>query len=461
MGGYILVVDDLEPNRKVLEARLAADDYTVVCAEGGMEALSLVEASPPDLILLDVMMPEIDGFEVCRRLKANPSRAHIPVVMVTALTEHRDRLTGLNAGADDFLSKPWDDAVLIARVRSLLRLKGVMDQLAVRQETGDALQAMDQDERDRVAVGARILIIDDACRSAERLARRLEDDHRPRLETDIAAAMRFARGPWDLVIVNVEARGYDGLNVIGRLHSEETTQHLPILAVVDAGSRNLTIEALKCGASDVIQRPIDNQELVARVRSLVKHKRYADFLRDRLDESLSSASQDQLTRAATQNFAQAQLRDLMAEAARFDTPLSVALVDVDGFSHINAAHGHRGGDHVLRELAARLRDVCEDHHVLGRQGGDQFLVVLPGMNANDARLVCKALREDVAGEPFCWTRDDGQTCELDVLVSLGLTEYVSGDPLGQLLDRAGKALSAAKERGGNRVVTALRRAVAA
>ena len=124
MTARILVVDDSPVNVKLLEAKLTAEYYDVLPALSGREALALAEAESPDLILLDVMMPEMDGYETCRRLRANPRTRHVPVVMVTALTDVSDRVRGLEAGADDFLSKPLNDIALFARVRSLVRLAG-------------------------------------------------------------------------------------------------------------------------------------------------------------------------------------------------------------------------------------------------------------------------------------------------------------------------------------------------
>src|SRR5436305_806447 len=112
MSARILVVDDIEANVRLLEAKLQAEYYDVLTAFGGASALALAAAEKPDIILLDVMMPEMDGFEVCRRLKHDPATRHIPVVLVTALDGRRDRLTGLEAGADDFLTKPIDDVTL-------------------------------------------------------------------------------------------------------------------------------------------------------------------------------------------------------------------------------------------------------------------------------------------------------------------------------------------------------------
>src|SRR6266853_4250514 len=133
MTARVLVVDDVELNVRLLTAKLASEYFEVVSADNGLSALDMVEAELPDIILLDVMMPRMDGFEVCRRLKANPHTADVPVVMVTALSDVADRLRGLEAGADDFLTKPVNDIALFARVRSLVRLKRMMDELRLRE----------------------------------------------------------------------------------------------------------------------------------------------------------------------------------------------------------------------------------------------------------------------------------------------------------------------------------------
>jgi len=132
MTARVLVVDDIPANVKLLEARLSAEYFDVATAYSGTEALAMCERAECDIVLLDVMMPDMDGFEVCRRLKTNPVTHHIPVVMVTALDQPSDRVRGLEAGADDFLTKPVSDVALISRVRSLARLKMVTDELRMR-----------------------------------------------------------------------------------------------------------------------------------------------------------------------------------------------------------------------------------------------------------------------------------------------------------------------------------------
>src|SRR5262245_42098821 len=137
MSARVLVVDDILANVRLLEAKLSAEYFDVVTAMNGADALESVQRSRPDIVLLDVMMPGIDGIEVCRRIKSNPQTQHIPVVMVTALDQPEDRVKGLEAGADDFLTKPVNDLALFCRVKSLVRLKMLTDELRARHGPDD------------------------------------------------------------------------------------------------------------------------------------------------------------------------------------------------------------------------------------------------------------------------------------------------------------------------------------
>src|SRR3979411_587164 len=172
MTARVLVVDDIPANVKLLEARLSAEYFDVMTAVSGQEALAICERAECDVVLLDVMMPDMDGFEVCRRLKSGMTTHHIPVVMVTALDQPSDRVKGLESGADVFLTKPVSDVALIARVRSLSRLKMMTDELRMRAVTANDI-GIESPERDALADsgrGGRILIVDDRAASSQRYA---------------------------------------------------------------------------------------------------------------------------------------------------------------------------------------------------------------------------------------------------------------------------------------------------
>ena len=186
MTARVLVIDDVPANVKLLEARLSAEYFDVLTAMSGAEGLAICERAECDVVLLDVMMPDMDGFEVCRYLKSNPATHHIPVVMVTALDQPSDRVRGLLAGADDFLTKPVSDISLIARVRSLARLKLMTDELRMRAVTSRDIGIVSP-EREAVSEGGRdgrILIVDDRASSNEHLAAMLATEHRPEIEAD-------------------------------------------------------------------------------------------------------------------------------------------------------------------------------------------------------------------------------------------------------------------------------------
>ncbi|MIL10220.1 response regulator, partial [Salmonella enterica subsp. enterica] len=171
MTARILVVDDVPANRKLLEARLRAEYFDVVSASSGPEALEACENGKIDLVLLDVMMPGMDGFEVCKQLKVNPATSYIPVVMITALDGMADRIEGLRAGADDFLTKPVNDLQLMTRVKSLVRLKSLTDELRLRASTtrNIGLEEIMNEGQPSTDAPARILLIDDRDSSRMRI----------------------------------------------------------------------------------------------------------------------------------------------------------------------------------------------------------------------------------------------------------------------------------------------------
>jgi two-component system cell cycle response regulator len=455
MSARILVVDDIFPNVKLLETKLTAEYFDVVTAMNGPDAIEICEQGLCDMVLLDVMMPGMDGFEVCRRLKESPTTAHLPVVMVTALDQPSDRLKGLDAGADDFLTKPVDDTALFARVRSLVRLKSVTDELRTRALAsrdygiGDPLLAAAAE----TGQNAHILIVDDRASSYERLQAALSSYHRVQLETDPnQALMRAADGSFDLVLVNLDLQGYDGLRLCSQIRSLERTRHVAVLMIAEADDRARILRGLDIGVHDYLVRPVDRNELVARVRTQVRRKRFGERLRDSVQASLELAVTDALTGLHNRRYLDSHLAALFDEATLRGRQLSVLVLDVDHFKAVNDGWGHDAGDEVLREFANRIRANTRGIDVVARFGGEEVVVLMPDTPLDGAQLVAERIRERVECEPFAIYRG---TRSLKVTVSIGVAARQAGDQnAGEILKRADAALYRAKSAGRNRVVSA-------
>jgi len=283
MTARILVIDDVPANVKLLEARLSAEYFDVITALTGQEGLAICERADCDLVLLDVMMPNMDGFDVCRRLKLNPATHHIPVIMITALDHPSDRVKGLEAGADDFLTKPVSDVALIGRVRSLVRLKMMTDELRMRARTSKEI-GIENPAREAIADtgrGGRVFLVDDRKASQERSSAMLAAEQEIDVEANPSDALfRAAEGNYDVVIVSLGLENFDGLRLCSQVRSLERTRNVPLLAITEADDHSRLVRGLEIGVNDYILRPVDRNELLARVRTQVRRRRYTERLRD-------------------------------------------------------------------------------------------------------------------------------------------------------------------------------------
>ena len=450
MSARILVVDDIEANVRLLEAKLSAEYYQVSTANDGPTALAMAANDLPDIILLDVMMPGMDGFTVCKRLKEDPITRHIPVVLVTALDGRADRIQGLEAGASDFLTKPIDDVMLFARVRSLTRLKLVIDELRQREASGRRMGVIAGAASRLDGLGGRVLIVDDNERQAQRIAAELSVEHRPVVESDPEKARISAGGPVDLVIINGAAKGFDGLRFAASLRSNERTRHLPVLAMVDPDERPRMVKALEIGVNDILPRPIDPQELSARVKTQIQRKRYTDYLRNNLDHSLELAVTDQLTGLHNRRYMTGQLDSLVQRATLGGDPVAALLIDIDHFKKINDTFGHDVGDEVLREFAVRLASNVRAIDLPCRYGGEEFTVIMPDTQLADAMRIAERIRMHVSGSPFRVAQ--GKEL-LTVTISIGVSATLGEkDSPEALLKRADEGVYEAKASGRNAVV---------
>jgi two-component system cell cycle response regulator len=452
MTARVLVVDDVPANVRLLEARLSAEYFDVTTAHSGLEALALCERAECDIVLLDVMMPDMDGFEVCRKLKSNPVTHHIPVVMVTALDQPSDRVRGLEAGADDFLTKPVTDVALVSRVRSLARLKMVTDELRMRALTSKEI-GIQSPERAAVAETGRhgrILVVDDRQSSYERIVATLSTEHKVDVQSNPSEALfHAAEGNHDLLIVSLGMKDFDGLRLCSQVRSLERTRNVPILAVAEADNNARLVRGLEIGVNDYLIRPIDKNEMLARVRTQIKKKRYTERLRDNVQMSIEMAITDALTGLFNRRYMETHLAALVEQAAARGKPIAVLIVDIDFFKSINDGHGHDAGDDVLREFALRIRKSIRNIDLACRYGGEEFVIVMPETDMAVASMVAERLRRRIATEPFAIQQG---ARSLEVTISIGIAALgAPGDNAAAILKRADTALYRAKRDGRNRV----------
>ncbi|VTZ50835.1 Diguanylate cyclase [Methylocella tundrae] len=449
MTARVLVVDDILPNLKLLEARLTAEYFDVLTCTNGPTALSICARGDCDIVLLDVMMPGMSGFEVCRRLKADPATAHIPIVMVTALDQPSDRLTGLEAGADDFLIKPIDEVALLARVRSLARLRLALDELRTRAMRAAQLGINNPlaSVMDENGSGGRILVVDDRRSSSETVTGALRALHDVELEPDaLEALVEGAAGRYDLFIVSLSLNAYDGLRLCSQIRSVEATRHIPILAIAEPEDRAKILRCLDLGVNDYLLRPIDRNELIARVRTQLRRKRYADGLRQNVEASIEMAVVDALTGLHNRRYLDGALAALLEEAKRKAKPLTLMMFDIDHFKTVNDVHGHEAGDQLLQNLAARIKGLIRSADLFCRLSGDEFVILMPETRLDVAARVAERVRAGVESQGI---PVEARERPLSVTISIGLAE--SAQNAADLLRRADKALYRSKQSGRNRV----------
>ncbi len=455
MSGRILVVDDVAANRDLLRAKLGTAYYDVLVAESEQEGLELAARAQPSIVLIDVMMQTIDGFAVCEKLKANPDTAHIPVIMVTAIEDPEDRTRGLDVGADDFLVKPIHDLALFARVRNLMRMKFVIEELQMRSEAARDLGLASELGPIEPTPAQSVLIAAPDNETGARWGNALHGQLSVGASwaTDcVAIEARIAQDVPDAVVVHQRlADGADGLKLLAHIARAMPTRHCALLFVVDDDDMRTAAKALDLGAWDYLMAPYDPFELAVRMRSQLRRKLYSDKLRTNVQDGLRLATRDPLTGLYNRRYAQHQLGIMMKRAREERADFALMILDLDFFKQINDRHGHDAGDEVLAQVARRLQENVRGIDLAVRLGGEEFCLALPGTGREDAREAGERIRNAVCGETFLLR--DGAAIDCTVSIGIAVAAGGAGD-VDALLRSADRALYRSKSDGRDRVSTA-------
>lgn len=446
MTRRILIVDDVPTNRIILKVKLGAACYDAVLAASGAEALEIAGRMPPDLVLLDYAMPAMDGIAVCRALRAAPATAHVPIIMFTASGDEAAKIEALRAGADDFLVKPIDDKVLLARIRNLLRARS-----GDFSESSAALEGFGLAETaDTFEVPGRVALIaprpETALRWRTTLAPHLNI---PIMPMSREAALEGTSRGADLYIVamDLDAPG-SGMQLMSELRSRPGSAHAAICLVLPADAHAAAATALDLGADDVLRDGFDGAEAALRAQALIARKRAGDRRRARLAEGLRLAVTDPLTGLYNRRYALPALGRMLSETAPPQKTCAVLVLDIDRFKSVNDRFGHAAGDFVLAEVATRLSLALRPGDLIARIGGEEFLVALPDVSQPEALALAERLRRCVADRPF----DVGAgEAGLRVTLSIGVA-LATGEAPDAVLACADRALMAAKADGRDQVI---------
>ena len=264
-----------------------------------------------------------------------------------------------------------------------------------------------------------------------------------------AALFRAADGNYDLLIVSLALVEFDGLRLCSQIRALERIRNTPILAIADADENARLVRGLEIGVNDYLFRPIEKNEILARVRTQIRKKRYTERLRDSVQTSIELAITDALTGLHNRRYMETHMSGLVEQALSRGHPLAVLVLDIDHFKSINDAHGHDAGDEVLREFALRVRKSIRGIDLACRYGGEEFVVFMPETDLAAATAVAERLRRRIASEPFP-IRERARG--IDVTISIGIAALGADDDAASVIKRADQALYRAKHNGRNRVV---------
>jgi two-component system, cell cycle response regulator len=448
----ILIVDDDSLNIKLMKAKLPAEKYESLTASNGQQAIAIADRDLPDLILLDIMMPDMDGFAVSRLLKQNPHTREIPIILVTALEGLDDKINGLETGADEFLTKPVNTIELLSRINSLLRLKQYRDQLAVRSQSETSLTPFTNQtgKVEDFSHPPRILLVEDDERDSK-IFKGFFLNQGYDLEWVKTGEEALDLLKWksvDLILLDVLLPGLDGFEICRQLKNSNQTRDLQIILITCLSDLENKIKGIELGADDYLIKPVNRQELQARMKILLTKKRYIDDLRQNYESALNSAVNDALTTLYNQAYFKKFFEQELKRAARQKYSVALIILDVDNFKQINDSLGHLAGDYILSELGPVIKSNVREIDLASRYGGDEFALVLPYTDRNESTLVAERLRKVIEGRTFS---QESQSEDVKVTISLGIAFFpAQGSTPEEIIRNADQALYQAKNEGKNR-----------
>jgi len=454
MAGQILIADSVATNRIVMKVRLMQACYQVIQAVNSAETLDLARKDLPDLILLDLMIAGQDGVSICKALKNDPQTADIPIIIITDQNNEAAKIRALQAGADDFMTKPLDELTLLARVRSLLRARDTEEELRLRESTskelGFAENASGFQEPVTVAMIGQTNSVAIGWKAS--LVGKVADTIVVTPKENALVQLADSKSP-DVYVISCDLeKPDDGLRLLSELRSRAQSRHSAVIMVVPKDGHEKSARALDLGANDLMFEGFSAQELTLRLQTQIKRKRQADRLRETVRDGLRMAVIDPLTGLYNRRYALPHLSRIAERAKTTGREFAVMVLDLDRFKSVNDTYGHNAGDTVLREIATRIKDNLRGVDMVARIGGEEFLLVMPDTSLAQARIAAERLCDLVHGQAVKYGEiPAGISVSVSIGVAMGGMPN-QADTVDQLIKAADKALYSAKSDGRNQVI---------
>ena len=375
----LLIVDDVSENLHAL-MNILRDDFAISAATHGERALELARRLPqPELILLDIKMPGMDGYTVLTALKIDPVTADIPVIFVTALATASDEARGLSLGVADYITKPVNPDLLKVRIHNQLELARFRSHPVL----FDIAAHMDP------AHPPSLLVVDDVPENIHELLEALKGDYRIMVANNGAKALDIVAGasPPDLILLDIMMPEMDGYEICRRIKATPLGNRIPIIFVTVVDAAQDKVKGFTLGAADYITKPFDVDEVRARIRTHLELARLSHFLAKQVDQRTAMlqvseekyrilAHRDPLTGLPNRMLFAEQLAHAIVHAERNSEQFALLILDLDNFATINESLGHSVGDKLLVEVGRRLQALLPDSDAIARVGGDEFNIIL-------------------------------------------------------------------------------------
>jgi two-component system cell cycle response regulator len=450
----ILIVDDDPLNVKLLKAKLTSNIFTTIEAYGGQECLDIVNVELPDIILLDLMMPGVDGFEVTRILKSSDQTRLIPIIHITALDSHEDKAKAFKVGADKFLNKPINTKELMIRIRSLLRLRNYQQQLFTRKQSelhfiADELNGQ---EISNNLPRCTILVADANKKDVELIKDNLQPYCNELLVTHSgtdAIALAESRNI-DIVFLYIPLSDVNGHEVCKQLKKMDRTRNIQVITVTSQADLETKIKSIEYGTDDYLVKPVNQLELQARIKSSIKKKAYLDILVSKYEAAFNTSITDNLTGLYNNTFFQHYINLELHKCVEQKNHLALMMIDIDNFKRVNDKYGRQTGDCVLKTIADTIRANVREFDVCVRYGGEEFVVVLPYADQCNGTGIAERIRKAIEGRHDDYGVPGGIG---PVTVSIGISVCPSDtEKVTELIHIADMAMNEAKHRGKNQIV---------